>query len=234
MRYQLFPNLTADEFDALSADIRERGVMVPVEVDENGDILDGHHRAMIADSLGIEYPTVVRTGWSEDQKLVHVVALNAHRRQLSAVERADVVGRLRRERLSTRAIAKAVGVDQRTVRRDLSIAANAAMPDTIATADGRTYPARRPAPEPVDYIESMPPALADEEREFRLRGRWSTRTHTGVEALLSVKPESFIGLLDASEREDTERLLPLIESWIARTRQALAETGALRVIGGSR
>lgn len=234
MRYQLFPNLTADEFDALSADIRERGVMVPVEVDENGDILDGHHRAMIADSLGIEYPKVARTGWTEDQKLVHVVALNAHRRQLSAVERADVVGRLRRERLSTRAIAKAVGVDARTVRRDLSGGANAS-PESVEGSDGRTYPARRPAPEPVaDYIESMPPALANEEREFRLRGRWSTRTHTGVEALLSVKPESFIGLLDASEREDTERLLPLIESWIARTRQALAETGALRVIGGSR
>lgn len=40
MTYQLFPNLTADEFEALTADIRERGVMVPVELDEDVDRIE--------------------------------------------------------------------------------------------------------------------------------------------------------------------------------------------------
>lgn len=93
----------------------------------------------------------------------------------------------------------------------------------------------RAATAPVtDYIEQMPPELAAEEREFRLRARWSTLIHRGTDSLLTVKPEDFIALLDAEEREDTERLLPLIESWIERTRRLLAETSSLRVIGGSR
>lgn len=245
MKYQLFPNLTADEMEALTADIKERGVMVPVEKDEDDNILDGHHRVMIADSLGIGYPTVVRTGWSEDQKLVHVVALNAHRRHLTAIERADVVSQLRKAKLSTRAIAKAVGVGKDTVRRDLAVGA-IAPPDAVTGTDGKSYPATQPfrprlphayhapAPAPTDYIDDMPPALAAEEREFRLRARWSTRIHQGAEALLSVDPENFAPLLDADERQGTERLLPLIEEWIARTRKALASTGALHIVGGSR
>ena len=43
-QYQFLPDLTSDEYEALKADIRERGVMVPVELDEAGHILDGHHR----------------------------------------------------------------------------------------------------------------------------------------------------------------------------------------------
>lgn len=242
MKYQLFPNLTADEMEALTADIKARGVMVPVEVDENDDILDGHHRAVIADSLGVEYPKIVREGWSEEQKLTHVVALNAHRRQLTSEQRAEVVGQLRKARMSTRSIAKAVGVSKDTVRRDL-IGADAPMPATVQTTDGRSYPAFRPRladdipytpkPEPTDYIDRMPPALQEEERDFRKRGRWSTQIHAATSALLSVEAHEYAELLDADDREDTERSIDLIESWIERTRKALGKTG-LRVVGGKR
>lgn len=113
--YQLFPNLTADEMEALTQDIRERGVLVPVEVDETGAILDGHHRAQIADSLGIDYPTVVREGWTEEQKLEHVFALNIARRHLSGHDRTAVISECRRRGMSLRAIARAVGVSKSTV-----------------------------------------------------------------------------------------------------------------------
>ena len=42
--WQLFDALDAEAFDGLKSDIRERGVLVPVELDEDGTILDGHHR----------------------------------------------------------------------------------------------------------------------------------------------------------------------------------------------
>jgi hypothetical protein len=249
VKYQLFPNLTADEMEALTADIKERGVMVPVEVDENGEILDGHHRVMIADSLGIEYPTVVRSGWTEDQKLVHVVALNAHRRQLTATERSEVVATLRKAKLSTRAIAKAVGVGPTTVRRDLSNAPSGAMPERIETTDGRTYPAARPrldpAPDPIlakraaakaeptpDYIDMMPPALQAEELDFRKRGKWSKQIHAATGALLAVHPHEVVPTLSAEERESTERSIELIEEWIAKTRTELAKGAPLRLVGG--
>lgn len=43
IRYQLLPDLTEEEYEALKADIAERGVMVPIELDEQGNVLDGHH-----------------------------------------------------------------------------------------------------------------------------------------------------------------------------------------------
>lgn len=46
MQYQLFPELNESEFSELKADIAERGVMVPIEYDEEGNILDGHHRKL--------------------------------------------------------------------------------------------------------------------------------------------------------------------------------------------
>jgi len=36
--------MTPAEFKALKADIAERDVVVPIDIDEDGTILDGHHR----------------------------------------------------------------------------------------------------------------------------------------------------------------------------------------------
>ena len=81
--YQILPQLAQDDLQRLKASIIERGVEVPVIVDENGTIIDGHHRAMIADSLGKEYPKEVRAGLSEAQKRLLAVELNIARRQLT-------------------------------------------------------------------------------------------------------------------------------------------------------
>lgn len=40
--YQVMPALAESDFVALKADIAGRGVLVPVEYDEDGNILDGH------------------------------------------------------------------------------------------------------------------------------------------------------------------------------------------------
>jgi len=71
-RYQLFNALRPEEFAALEADILKRGVMVPVEVDEEGKTLDGHHRIKIAKKHKLEYETVVRRFKTEDEKKEHV------------------------------------------------------------------------------------------------------------------------------------------------------------------
>ena len=86
-KYQLLPPLPPADDEALEADIAERGVMVAVEVDENGEILDGHHRHRIAQALGIDCPTVTRPGMSEAQKQLHVLALNLYRRHLSDAQK---------------------------------------------------------------------------------------------------------------------------------------------------
>jgi hypothetical protein len=78
--------------------------------------------------------------------------------------RPEVVRALRASDMSTRAIAAAMGITERTVRRDLdaTTAANAAvnMPATVTGLDGRKQPARRqpqpkpPAPETPDFDRS--------------------------------------------------------------------------------
>ena len=61
-------------------------MLVPVEWDEDGNILDGHHRKESAIALGKEYPTVVRRCGSEQEKQEHVIKLDLARRQLEAWE----------------------------------------------------------------------------------------------------------------------------------------------------
>jgi ParB-like chromosome segregation protein Spo0J len=226
--YQLFPNLTADEYDALAADIRNRGVMVPVEKDETGAILDGHHRAMIADSLGIDYPTIVRGGWTEDQKLVHVVALNAHRRHLTPVERAEVVATLRKAKLSTRAIAKAVGVDHSTVVRDLAAGASAP-PDAITGADGKSYPASRLSlADDVERIAALPALAASNERV-----RWSGLLLGSARVLTEATPDYWADRLTEAQAASLHSHLSVLRTWIDDWERALARP-ALRPVGGSR
>jgi len=115
--YQLLPPLTDAEYAALRDDIAECGVLVPVEVDENGAILDGHHRVRAATELGLTYPTVVRSGLSERAKRDHARRLNLARRHLSQEQRRTIIADLLAEdpTVSDRAVARLVGCSHHTV-----------------------------------------------------------------------------------------------------------------------
>jgi len=87
-QYQIFEPLSEADYIALRYDIGRRGVLIPIELDENGQVLDGHHRLKACEELGItEYPTVVRSLPSEQHKVLHVIALNLHRRHLAKPKR---------------------------------------------------------------------------------------------------------------------------------------------------
>jgi hypothetical protein len=115
--YQLLPPLSPDEYAALRADIEANGIRVPVDVDEDGQILDGHHRRRIAAELGIPCPTRLLAGLTEDDKRAHAVAVNVHRRTLTISQRRDLVrAELARDpSRSDRAIGRLCGVDGKTV-----------------------------------------------------------------------------------------------------------------------
>lgn len=89
MTYQLLPPLTADDEDRLRTSIRERGVEVPVVVDETGTVIDGHHRDRIARELGIDCPRVVKKGLAEHEKRILAVELNVARRQFTDAQRIE-------------------------------------------------------------------------------------------------------------------------------------------------
>lgn len=115
--YQLLPPLPADEYAALRADIQANGIRVPIDVDEHGQILDGHHRQRIAAELAIPCPARLVGGLTEDDKRSHAVAVNVHRRTLTVSQRRDLVlaELVRDPSRSDRAIGRLCGVDGKTV-----------------------------------------------------------------------------------------------------------------------
>jgi len=167
-QYQLFPALTTEEYQALKDDIAKRGVMVPVEYDEAGHILDGHHRVRACQELGIPvWPRITREGWTEEQKTAHVLALNLDRRHLTREQRAALVAKLRGQGWSTRRIADRLGVSVGTAHNDLQVFKNEHLePQAITGTDGKEYPAqRRPMLATSEALPFTDSAAEDEEDE---------------------------------------------------------------------
>jgi len=150
--YQLIGSLSEEEYQALKRDIAKRGVLVPVEMDEDGVTLDGHHRIQAWNELrheGIkipDYPRIVRVGMSEAEKRTHARALNILRRQLTSERKRELIAQqlLETPEISDRQIAKSLGVSPTTVgttRRSLDYDQLSKM-DTSLGADGKIYPRR--------------------------------------------------------------------------------------------
>jgi hypothetical protein len=124
--YQVMPALTDDEYAALKGDIAEHGVLVPVEYDEHGVILDGHHRVRACQDLGIEgWPRVIRPGLTDADKRRHARVLNLTRRHLTRTQRRQLIADevTADPNRSDRAIGRLLGVDHKTVgsvRRELA------------------------------------------------------------------------------------------------------------------
>lgn len=156
MKYQVMPELTPIEYEALKADIAINGVLVPVEVDENGELLDGHHRVkawkeLCAEGLTLPtYPKMIRSGWTEEQKRNHARRLNVLRRQLSKEQQREIMRAMREDGATLEEVAAAVGVDPSTVQRATKSAFANAKPQTVTGKDGKTYPTiyapRKPEP----------------------------------------------------------------------------------------
>jgi len=150
-----------EEYEALKADIAERGVLVPIEYDEDGNILDGHHRVRACQELGIkEWPSIVRIGLSEDEKAEHVLKLNVHRRHLPKEWRQQKAEELRRQGWSYRRIAKVLGMPKSTLcdwlGDEVSEVGHVNNPSTITGADGKQYPARRHKKAEVNWFLTIP------------------------------------------------------------------------------
>lgn len=146
MDYQVMPNLNADEYKELKEDIAQRGVMVPIEFDENGNILDGHHRLQICNELGIkDYPKVIRAGMTEEEKRTHARKLNMARRHLTQEQRRELIRQQLKEtpEKSDRKIAAGLGVSQTTVgtqRKSMEEIGQLSKLDSSIGLDGKERP----------------------------------------------------------------------------------------------
>lgn len=201
--YQVMPPLSADEYEALKADIAARGVQVPVEYDELGNILDGHHRIQICQELGIsQWPRLVRYGLSEAEKRQHARRLNVDRRHLNSEQkRALIADDLREEpEASNRKIAAGLGVDDKTVaavRADLE--ATAEIPQ-LKERQGRDGKARRI----VQFVPSTP----EEKKGLLLSAK--TVNEEAREGYRQASNDLARGLSDATALAPVGRRFPVV------------------------
>ena len=90
-KYQFLPELTDDEYQALMASIAERGVDVPILVDQDGEIIDGFNRQRACDELKVHCPKEVREFASEAERYETALQLNCRRRQLTRRQKKELV-----------------------------------------------------------------------------------------------------------------------------------------------
>ena len=114
----ILPPLSTDEYQALQADIEANGVLSPVVVDEEGNILDGHHRYKIDPDA----PTITVPGLAHAEQLAYVLRSNMARRNLSPEQKKELRKTAQAAALelaelgfTQQAIGDLLGVDQSTV-----------------------------------------------------------------------------------------------------------------------
>ena len=90
-KYQILPPLLPEEFESLKASIAERGVEVPIIGDQDDETIDGFHRWLACDQLGVFCPKEVRHFESEGEKYELVLRLNCRRRQLNRQQKRDLI-----------------------------------------------------------------------------------------------------------------------------------------------
>lgn len=178
-QYQLFDALTTDEYIALKDDIKQRGVLVPIEFDDCGNILDGHHRLKAWNELRQEghnipqFTSVIRYFENESQKRNHIRALNIIRRHLTKDQRASQWIAMRQDGMSLRAIAETSGVDPVTVLNAVKKSGvEFSTPEKITGKDGKKQSSKKkpkPPEAPQKSIFSIGDAITEQQEKKNQR-----------------------------------------------------------------
>jgi ParB-like chromosome segregation protein Spo0J len=153
VKFQALPPLSPDEYRDLEESVLQHGVLVPIIVDEDGVVIDGHHRQKICREHDLPCPREVKGGFTDTEKRTLALSLNLDRRHLSREQRRALVAESIKAdpQLSNRQHGDRVGVDHKTagkVRRDLESSGEIPQSDKRVSADGRARPASQPAKPP--------------------------------------------------------------------------------------
>ena len=143
--YQVFPDLSPEEFDTLKRDISDRGVQVAIEITPEGEILDGHQRVRACQELKIKnYPRRIISGLDEEGKRHHALKANCLRRQLTRLQKKELIASelKRKPRQSNRLLAEVFGVDDKTIaayRHELEFTAEIPHLESFVGKNGKVY-----------------------------------------------------------------------------------------------
>lgn len=177
VRFQVMPPLSPEEYAELEADIKTNGVTCPIITDEEGVIIDGHHRKKIADELGLDCPATVKSGLSVEAKRSMAFSLNLKRRHLNREQRRALIAESLKAdpQLSNREHARRTGVSDKTVQKLREAAEESAeIPHFSRRVDPRTGNASQAAQHPrttipqqydLDELNAPAPTCPSEKEE---------------------------------------------------------------------
>jgi hypothetical protein len=159
----LFPEMSAIEFNELVADIEKHGQRNEIDT-WNGEIIEGKHRALACQKLGKEPRYRARRFESEIGARQYVVSQNFARRHLSPEHKRALIAAFADWSKSDRAIAKVVKADKNTVakvRKEKEGRGEIHHVDKRTDTKGRKQPAvkkgkPKPAPKPARETASKP------------------------------------------------------------------------------
>lgn len=87
---RLVPPVSSSEFESLKQSIKENGLYLPIVVNADGVVLDGHHRFRACKELGVETRTETKTFDNNLLEKKFVIEANLKRRHLSDIQRAEL------------------------------------------------------------------------------------------------------------------------------------------------
>jgi ParB-like chromosome segregation protein Spo0J len=86
----LAPPMAKEAFECLMSSIRERGQLVPIIINNRGEVLDGHNRLKVCEKLNIQAVSEVRIFDDPLDEKLYIIEVNLQRRQLTAAQRIQL------------------------------------------------------------------------------------------------------------------------------------------------
>lgn len=176
-KYHVMPNLSDEEYQELKDSIATHGVLQPILVDHNGDIIDGHHRKRACDELGIPCPKRDTLSDLKPNAVFQSEAytLNLARRHLTAEKKRGLLAQSIKSdpELSDREHGRRTGTDHKTAakaRGRLESSGDIPQSEKRAGADGRkrtSRPKRKPTPKADDTGSTPTPDDGDYTKQIR-------------------------------------------------------------------
>jgi len=87
---KILPKLSAEEYEALKESISEQGLLYPIIINQDNEILDGHNRYKACKETGVELKTQVKEFTDKLVEKRFVIETNLKRRHLNAYQKVEM------------------------------------------------------------------------------------------------------------------------------------------------
>lgn len=238
------PPMTEDEYDALYADVVERGIVEPIEALPDGTVLDGRHRYAVAQALGLDEVPVRFIQPADPFDFMLRAALI--RRHLTIAQRKALAASLLIEHpeRSDRQVAAQTRLDHKTVA---AVRDEGEGRGDIPHVETRTDTLGRHQPEPPTKEEIARarvardaaydrnfPGWRDEEAARATELAWDESWSLMRREARRHKPADVVPLLSADDQDDLRYAVAEVQAFLDATTEAMKANEGLRVVKGGR